>query len=45
MDADYDFFLELFAIGREAGGDFLKENFEAIGSHGTLDLKEQLIRG
>jgi NTE family protein len=44
MDADYDFFLELFAIGREAGGNFLRENFEAIGSHATLDVKEQLRR-
>jgi NTE family protein len=43
MDADYEFFRELFAIGRGAGADFLKENFDAIGSHGTLDLKEQLI--
>ena len=42
MDADYDFFRELFAIGRDAGSDFLKENFDAIGSHATLDLKEQL---
>jgi NTE family protein len=42
MDADYDFFRELFAIGRDAGADFLKENFDAIGSQATLDLKEQL---
>jgi NTE family protein len=43
MDADYDFFRELFAIGREAGAEFLRENFEAIGSHATLDVKEQLV--
>jgi NTE family protein len=43
MDADYDFLRELFGIGRGAGAAFLKENFEAIGSYGTLDLKEQLI--
>ncbi|MEA2841596.1 MAG: hypothetical protein QOF41_2926 [Methylobacteriaceae bacterium] len=43
MDADYDFFRELFAIGRDAGSDFLKENFDALGSRATLDLKEQLI--
>jgi NTE family protein len=43
MDADYDFFRELFGIGRSTGAAFLKENFEAIGSRGTLDLKEQLI--
>jgi NTE family protein len=43
MDADYDFFRELFAIGRDAGAEFLRENFEAIGSHATLDLKEQLV--
>jgi NTE family protein len=43
MDADYEFFRELFDIGRHAGAEFLQENFEAIGSHGTLDLKEQLI--
>jgi NTE family protein len=42
MDADYDFFRELFVIGRDAGFDFLKENFDALGSHATLDLKEQL---
>jgi NTE family protein len=42
MDADYDFFRELFAIGRDAGSDFLKTNFDAIGSHATLNLKEQL---
>ena len=42
MDADYDFFRELFAIGRDAGADFLEANFDAIGSHATLDLKEQL---
>ncbi|MEA2832859.1 MAG: hypothetical protein QOG66_1061 [Methylobacteriaceae bacterium] len=42
MDADYDLFRELFAIGRDAGSDFLKANFDAIGSHATLDLKEQL---
>jgi NTE family protein len=43
MDADYDFFRELFAIGRDTGAEFLQENFEAIGARGTLDLKEQLI--
>ena len=43
MDADYDFFRELFAIGRDAGAQFLKQNFETIGSRATLDLKEQLI--
>ena len=43
MDADYDFFRELFSIGRTAGTAFLKENFEVIGSRATLDLKEQLI--
>ena len=43
MDVDYDFFRELFSIGRAAGTAFLKEHFEAIGSRATLDLKEQLI--
>ena len=33
----------LFAIGRDAGAQFLKQNFETIGSRATLDLKEQLI--
>jgi hypothetical protein len=42
MDADYNFFRELFAIGRDAGSDFLEANFDAIGSHATLDVKEQL---
>jgi NTE family protein len=42
MDADYDFFRELFVIGRDAGADFLRTNFDAIGSHATLNLKEQL---
>jgi NTE family protein len=42
MDADYDFFRELFVIGRDAGADFLKTNFDAIGSQATLNLKEQL---
>ncbi|MBV9394773.1 MAG: patatin-like phospholipase family protein [Methylobacteriaceae bacterium] len=42
MDADYDFFRELFAIGRDAGSDFLKTNFDAIGAYATLNLKEQL---
>jgi NTE family protein len=41
--ADYDFFRELFDIGRKAGQSFLEENFEAIGVKGTLELKEQLV--
>ena len=41
--ADYDFFRELFDIGRKAGQSFLDENFEAIGVKGTLELKEQLV--
>ncbi len=42
LDADFDFFLKLFEIGRKAGEKFLTENFEAIGVKGTLDLQEAL---
>ncbi|MDE2361397.1 MAG: patatin-like phospholipase family protein [Hyphomicrobiales bacterium] len=42
LNADFDFFQKLFAIGKKAGEKFLKDNFEAIGVKGTLDLKEQL---
>jgi hypothetical protein len=43
MEADFDFFLELFDIGYKAGRNFLEENFESIGVRGTLELKEQLV--
>jgi NTE family protein len=43
MEADFDFFLELFDIGHKAGRNFLEENFESIGVRGTLELKEQLV--
>ena len=42
-DADFDFFRELFAIGKKAGEKFLEDNFDAIGVKGTLELKEQLV--
>jgi len=43
MEADFDFFLELFDIGYKAGRNFLAENFESIGEKGTLELKEHLV--
>ena len=43
MQADYDFFLELFDIGHKAGKAFLAERFEWIGVKATLELKEQLV--
>ncbi|MGJ0508883.1 MAG: patatin-like phospholipase family protein [Methylocystis sp.] len=43
MEADFDFFLELFDIGYKVGRKFLEENFESIGVRGTLELKEQLV--
>ena len=38
---DWDFFQELFARGRQAGADFLRDTYEAIGVQGTLDLRKQ----
>jgi NTE family protein len=43
MQADYEFFLELFDIGHKAGKNFLAEHFGSIGVKGTLELKEQLV--
>jgi NTE family protein len=43
MDADFSFFEKLFAIGKRAGEQFLKENFAAIGVKGTLELKQMLV--
>jgi NTE family protein len=43
LDADYDFLLSLFEIGRKAGRQFLDEHFDAIGVEGTLQLKEELV--
>lgn len=42
LDADFNFFLKLFEIGKAAGEKFLHDNFEAIGVKGTLDLKDTL---
>jgi NTE family protein len=42
LTADFSLFQELFAIGRKAGEEFLRENYDAIGVCGTLELKEQL---
>ena len=42
LDADFDFFLRLFEIGKKAGETFLNDNFDAIGVKGTLDLREAL---
>ncbi len=42
MQADYDFFRELFDIGRLAGLGFLARNYDSIGVAGTLDLRDQL---
>ncbi len=44
MDADWDFFQRLCALGQEAGRFFLAENFDAIGERGTLDLRAQFGR-
>ena len=42
MNADFDFFRTLFAIGKSAGEKFLADNFDAIGVKGTLELQEML---
>ena len=42
MVPDFDFFKQLFAIGRRAADKFLQGHFEDIGVKGTLDLKEAL---
>ena len=41
MKAEWDFFEELFALGREAGHAFLAETCDAIGVTGTLDLRKE----
>jgi len=43
MQADYDLFKKLFAIGKKAGEKFLKDNYAAIGEKGTLELHELLV--
>lgn len=43
INAEQDFIELLFKRGHKAGKAWLKENFDAIGHHGTLDLAE-LVR-
>ncbi|MDB5512814.1 MAG: patatin [Enterovirga sp.] len=38
LNADLGFFLELRDLGRESATAWLAENFDAVGSHATLDL-------
>jgi NTE family protein len=42
LKADWDFFLELHALGRQAAHKFLARNFDQIGVEGTLDLAAEL---
>ena len=42
MQADYDLFKKLFEIGRRAGEKFIGDNYDAIGEHGTLELRQYL---
>ncbi len=42
MRADYDFFVQLKEIGRNAAQKFLDAHFDDVGVKGTLDLKEAL---
>jgi NTE family protein len=42
LNADFDFFQKLFVVGKQAGEKFLKDNFDAIGKKGTLELHEML---
>ena len=39
LNTDWSFFERLNAAGREDAKAWLKENFEAIGDHGTVDLR------
>lgn len=42
LTADYDLFLRLFDLGHAAGRKFIADNHDAIGVHGTLELKQYL---
>jgi NTE family protein len=39
LNAEWPFFLELRDLGRAKAQRWLKEHYDAIGVHGTLDLK------
>lgn len=43
MNADWDFFLFLKNIGREAAEQWLKENWAKVGQEGTLDIREKFL--
>ncbi len=40
--SDFSFLERLFALGRTAGEAFLKDNFDAIGTHGTFEPAQHL---
>lgn len=43
INPDYQMFEDLFKVGRTAGQEFLRNNFDSIGVRGTLDIKENLV--
>jgi NTE family protein len=43
LQADWDFFQELHALGLKAGKRFLKTKFDALGNEGTVDLQKELL--
>jgi len=42
LQADFDLFKKLFEIGRTAGEKFIADTYDAIGEHGTLELRQYL---
>ena len=45
MNADWDFFLYLKAIGRQTADDWIRENWKNIGTCSTVDIYEKFLKG
>lgn len=45
LNASWEFFEYLFAIGYEAADDWVKENMQNIGEHSTIDIHEKFLTG
>ncbi len=45
MNADWDFFLYLKAIGRKTAEDWIRENWKNVGTRSTVDIYEKFLKG
>jgi NTE family protein len=45
LNADWDFFLFLKALGRDTAGQWLAENWKHVGERATLDIRDKFLCG